>query len=465
MEHAKPDVDPKVVNHITHAIHEEWQAFLSLVRFQWPIVLLFLCGLGVLLYVARPLPPQSLRLASGQPQSSLELLSKRYAAYFAAHGVRIELVASAGAFENVELLNQGKVDAAFSLGGMVQDKVSTDVVSLGSVEYQPLWFFHRGKPYDGTNPTAFFKSLRLSINLPGSGTHSLSRTILELHGIAADNNPRIQFLSSADSVAAVQAGQLDGMFLVAGIESKTIERLLQDPSVQVMHFTQALAYTKRLPFLEVVQLPRGGFDLVRDQPPHLADMAATTTTVLTTEDMHPTLQQLFLQATRAPEHQNSQYFTRPGGFPAYVSGDIALSKTASRYYESGPPALAPYLPFWLASFLDQVWFLLFAAFAIGYPLFKVFPSYRIVYAQLCMTDCFEDLRVLDKSLHDATTPEKLRERLEQFDRIEQRVNHLWIPAGARESFYNLRNSVEILRSKTQRMKAHVESLNAASFNT
>lgn len=465
MEHAKPDVDPKVVNHITHAIHEEWQAFLSLVRFQWPLVLLFLCGLGALLYIARPLPPHSLRLASGQPQSSLELLSKRYAAYFAAQGVHIELVPSAGAFENVAMLSQGKVDAALSLGGMVKDQASENVVSLGSVEYQPLWFFYRGKPYDGSNPTLFFQSLRLSINLPGSGTHSLSRAVLDLHGIAPDNNPKIQFLSSADSVAAVQGGQLDGMFLVAGIESKTIERLLRDPLVHVMHFSQAHAYTKRLPFLEVVQLPRGGFDLSRDVPPYGAEMAATTTTILITDDLHPTLQLLFLQATRAQPHQSNQYFNRAGGFPAYIAQDVPLSKVASHYYDSGPPALAPYLPFWLASFLDQVWFLLFAVIAIGYPIIKVFPSYRIVYAQLCMTDCFEDLRVLDKSLHDATTPEKLRERLEQFDRIEQRVNHLWIPAGARESFYNLRNSVEILRSKTQRMKAHVESLNAASFNT
>ena len=89
----------------------------------------------------RPLPPTVVRIATGQPQSSLELLGKQYASNFEKNGIQLELVTTAGAFANLELLKQGKVDAAFSLGGMVMEADAQGIVSLGSVEYQPLWLF------------------------------------------------------------------------------------------------------------------------------------------------------------------------------------------------------------------------------------------------------------------------------------------------------------------------------------
>jgi len=262
LNHKKPNENPKLLGHVIHAAHEEWLAFLSLLRFQWPLVLMFVCGVAAVLIQLRPLPPTVVRLATGQPQSSLDLLGKQYAGIFEKTGIQLELVPTAGAFENLQLLKQGKVDAAFSLGGMVLEADTQGIVSLGSVEYQPLWLFYRGPQYDGSNPTAFLKGKSFSINIPGSGTHNLSQKILTLHGIPIVENKNLLTLSSAQSVEAMLSGKIDGVFLLAGIESKTIQRLIADPQTHVFSFSNAEAYVKYFNFLEIQRLPRGAFSIV-----------------------------------------------------------------------------------------------------------------------------------------------------------------------------------------------------------
>ena len=447
----KPEVDPRLIKHAVQVLKEEWQALISLVRFQWPLVVLLVVGVIALLYAVQPLPPNKIRVATGQPESSLDHLGKKYQHQFAKHNIEIELVTTAGAFENVELLRSGKVDATFSLEGMVPDN-NSDIVTLGSVEYQPLWLFYRGTEYDGSNPTEFFKNRTLSINMPGSGTHSLSEKILALHGIRAEGNPRILSLSSANSVAALRAGRIDAMFLVAGVESGTIQRLLATPGIRVMDLVHADAYRNTFRFLDPITLPRGGLDFERDIPPANRRLVATTTALLTTNSLHPSIQHLFLSATRRIDEEGKTLFARAGGFPARIAHDLPLSAVAARYYEKGPPFLHGYAPFWIATFFSQIGLMGVALFAIGYPLLRILPNYRIVYAKLCMNDFYEDMKVLDHQIRQAHTAQDMAQLLPQFDRIEQGAAQLWVPSGANEAYYTLRVAIDVLRDQaTQRL--------------
>lgn len=459
MNHNKPNENPQLLVHVIHAAHDEWLAFLSLLRYQWPLVLLFVCGVAAVMIQLRPLPPTVVRIATGQPQSSLELLGKQYASNFEKNGIQLELVTTAGAFANLELLKQGKVDAAFSLGGMVMEADAQGIVSLGSVEYQPLWLFYRGPQYDGSNPTAFLKGKTFSINIPGSGTRNLTEKILTLHGIPILDNKHLLSMSSADSVEAMLSGKIDGIFLVAGIESKTIQRLIAAPQTHVFSFGNAQAYAKYMKFLEIQTLPRGAFSLVNDTPSQDTQLVATTTSILTTAALHPAIQHLFLSTAKKIDSQKQSFFNRPSGFPAPISRSVPLSSVADRYYTDGAPALEPYAPFWLASFLDKIWFVLLATIAIVYPLLKVLPSYRSFYAHLCMSDSFDALRKVDDESTNASSLAELKAKLEQFDLVEQRINRLWIPSAARSDYYNLKNAVEITRLKTERMKERLEAKN------
>ncbi len=452
MSHKKlPHVNPNTHKHFSHAVHEETVAIYSMVRFMWPAVIVLLLCLAALIYYARPLPPSVVKMATGQPYSSLAALGLQYAEHFKENGVQLELVTTAGASENLALLKQGKVDVALSLGGMSAGSDAPDILSLGSVEYQPFWLFYRGPEYEGDNPSEFFNAKTFSINIPGSGSRHMVEKILPLHGINVEKNDRLQQLSSTESVDALLSGKIDGVFLTAGIESKTIQRILSDPTVRIFDFSVADAYAKRLKFLEVITLPHGSIDLVKAVPPKDIHMVATTTTILTNKKLHPAIQQLFLSTTHKIDVGGKTFFVRPGGFPVYTAREIKLSPVAERYYTKGLPALDGYVPFWLASFFDQIWFYLFAAFAIGYPLAKVVPNQRSLYASLCIADCYEELTEIDHKLMHHLTDHELKEVLAEFDKMEKKVNQLWIPASLHAQFYELKNSVEIVRARSMRV--------------
>ena len=456
MSHKKvPRVDPRVHHHVGHAVHEELQAIISLLRFMWPLVLLFFVGLAVLLYVERPLPPSHLRIATGQPNSSLEALGKQYADYFQKNNIALELVSSAGALENMELLKQGKVDAAFTLGGMTAGIDFPNLRTLGSVEYQPFWLFYRGELNRDPNPTEFFKSHTFSINITGSGTRYMAEKILGLHGIDVNKNAKLISMSSPDSVEALLSGKIDGVFLTAGVESKTIQNILSNPNINIFDFPVADAYTKRLKFLDVINLPHGAFDLIKVIPPTDIKMVANTTNILVNKNLHPSIQYLFLKTTHKLDHASKTFFNRPGGFPANTISDVPLSDIADRFYTKGMPALHGYVPFWVSSFFDQIWLLLFAAFAIGYPLMKLVPNQRKLYASLCITDCYEALTEIDHRLMNLVNAEDLKKIKEDFLALEHEVNHLWIPSNFHSDFYTLKNSIEIVRSRLMRIQKHL----------
>ena len=71
--------------------------------------------------------------------------------------------------------------------------------------------------------------------------------------------------------------------------------LLQTPGHPPVRFRQAEAYTRRLPFLTHVVLPRGIVDLGRDIPAQDYHLIAPTATLVAREDLHPALIDLFVQ--------------------------------------------------------------------------------------------------------------------------------------------------------------------------
>ena len=453
--HHKPHINPRMTEHIVHALHDEWAALLSIWRFQWPLVLLFFIGLATLLFLSRPFPPHHVRLATGQPGSSLELLGKRYQDSLAIHGITVDLVPTAGASENVQLLKQGTVDLAFSLGGMNRGD-DPAIKSIGSVEYQPLWFFHRETEH---SPDLYriLSTKRVSVNLLGSGTYSLSEKILGLYGINIADNPQLISMSSGDSVEALLDGRIDAMFLVADIKSVSIQRLSKDPKIRVLNFDHADTYAARFKFLEPLKLPRGALDITNDIPSQPKQLVATTTTILMRSNLHPAIQYLFLSTARKSYQSGDTFFSRPGGFPDFVSREVPLSPVADRFYQQGEPILANYLPYWFAVFLDQFWFILFALFAVGYPLFKIIPNYRVIYSSLCISDCFDNLRKIDTQLGNVRDIAGIKAERIAFDATERRVYQLWVPAAAQDSYFKLRNALEILRRRLERMENHLSS--------
>jgi hypothetical protein len=82
------------------------------------------------------------------PEGSLNAeLVKRYQQVLARNGIEVKLDSSAGAVESLTDLRDPKsgVSVALVPGGITTKQDSPELVSLGTVFYQPLWIFSRGR--------------------------------------------------------------------------------------------------------------------------------------------------------------------------------------------------------------------------------------------------------------------------------------------------------------------------------
>ncbi len=263
----------------------------------------------VLAYLALdPTPPKKLVLATGGPQSAYEALGRRYREALAPYGIDVELRNSAGSGENLALLQRedSDVDMAFMQGGTYQrppgeDENDPGLVSLGSLFYEPVWLFYRedsakrllGRPRLGALNE--LKGWKLNAGAPGSGVKLLAERLLELNSVAlADLH--LGHLANTPAVVELLEGRIDAMVFVSASDSPLIQMLLMTPGMRLFSFSQAEAYSRKLPYLSAVTLPRAVVDLGRDLPGEDVRLVAPTATLAAREGVHPALVQLMMQA-------------------------------------------------------------------------------------------------------------------------------------------------------------------------
>jgi hypothetical protein len=175
-------------------------------------------------------------------------------------------------------------------------------------------------------------------------------------------------------------------------------------------------------------------------------MIATTLDILTTDKMHPALQLLFMEATIDFERKRVSYFS-PGKFPTYMDTRIPESDVARRFFKEGSPFLWGYVPFWVASLFDEVWFYLIAIGAIVIPVIGFWPSYRKTHAVLSIESCYNELRLIETeiSLARQEAGGVKAEMLYRIDQLKDKVRELWVPTGNRSAYYDLRAAINIVR--------------------
>jgi Tol biopolymer transport system component len=121
----------------------------------------------------RPTPPRSVTMAT-DPEGSVNLdLAKRYREFFARNGIELKLVPLTGAVESLARLQDPKSDVSIAIvpSGITTQRASPHLVSLGTLFYEPLWFFLRGQ---GLERPDQLRGLRLSIGPEGSASRAFS---------------------------------------------------------------------------------------------------------------------------------------------------------------------------------------------------------------------------------------------------------------------------------------------------
>jgi len=412
-----------------------------------PFILIAIALLIAAYFVLDPAPPRRVVLATGPEGTAYAGFGKRYAAELARFGIQVELRPSMGARENLRLLRDPKesVDLGFVQGGSSEDQEtqSAGLVSLGSVNYEPVWIFRRGQPLQRL---VDLRGLRVNTGVRGSGTPGIFRRLLEANFVEREELKR-ESLAETPAVMALLEGTLDAAVLVSPPESPMVQMLLQTPGIHLYEYAHAEAYARRFPYLAPVVLPRGVVDLSRDVPREDITLIATTTALVSREDTHPALMQLFVQAA-ARIHGGPGWIARAGEFPNGRPGEYPLAKEAQRFYQSGPPLLQRYLPFGLANLVDRMWVALFSIVAVLIPLSRVLPPLYEFRVRSRIFRWYRNLRQIESDLDGRQVSRE--ELIAALDRLERRAFAVTVPLSYADELYALRQHIGLVRARLEK---------------
>lgn len=423
-----------------------------------PVLLL---GLGALLgayWLLNPTPPERMRLATGPEQGAYAEFGKRYVEALRRDGIAVELRPTRGSLENLRLLRDGEVDAAFvqggaeALRGLDEEDPPEDLLSLGSLFREPVWVFYREAHAQQALGRARLDSLsqladwRLNIGHEGSGVTNLMRRLLEANGLDT-RRMALGRLEPTPAVVELLEGRIDALALVSAPESPLVRMLLITPGIRLLDFAQAQAYTRRVPQVQPVALPRGVVDLARDLPPEDLHLVAPTATLLVRDATHPALQQLLVQAARRI-HGEANWFQQRGEFPQPGVSDYALAPEAQRFYESGAPLLQRWLPFWLANLVDRMWVVLVSIAALLIPLSRIVPPLYTFRIRSRIFRWYGTLRDIEERAGAADAQERGALQRE-LDDLDARVERLPVPLSHAEELYALRGHIRLVRRRLE----------------
>ena len=407
------------------------------------IVLVF----ALVLTLANSLPPGTVRMATGAEGSIERQVAERYRQILARQGVRVDLVATRGSVENVTRLRapRGGVDVAFVQGGVTSAEDAPELVSLGTLFYEPFWLFSRGAVRDPTARLRLREGLRTSFGLPGSGTYKHARELAAAIGFDL-GKARVRDLDALEGGEALMKGELDliGMMLPWG--APILHKLFLDESLQPMDFPRADAHVALRPYLSKLVLPRGVADLPHDRPSTDLKLIGTKTSLVVRGDLHPAVQYLLLEAA-SEVHGGPGVFNRAGEFPAAEPVDLPLSEPAREYYRGGKPFLQRYLPFWLAAVMTPLLLVLIPLIGVVYPLFGMGPAvYRwIVYRRIFRL--YRELKVMEAELEFDTSAAAVHAFSERLDRLEERADHVPVPTAFTDVLYTLKDHISLVRQR------------------
>jgi len=414
-----------------------------------PAVVVALLAFVVAFYFIDPLPPRRISIACGSTEGANYKFAQDYREILAREGITLNLRTTAGSAENLKLLSAESdgVEVAFVQGSIRSIAQDADLVSLGSLFFQPLWIFH-GHGL-ALRRISDMKGLRLAIGEEGGGTKILTMQLLKQNGLSAQNT---QILSYGYQEAAdmLLNGEVDVAFFVSTHRTAHVLELIDSKSVKLMGLDRAEAYALLYHYLYVLKLPQGAINLEANIPSRDLKLVAPTTQLVARLDLHPALVYLLLEAAKAV-HRYGGEFEREGEFPAPKYLDFRLSPVAERYYKIGPPFLLRYLPFWIAILVRRLTILLLPFIAVILPLFKLMPMIYRWRMRSRIYRWYSKLRAFDPERHREEGPERLQEYLDGLEGIEEKVSNISVPLAFSEELYHLRMHIDMLRSKLKQM--------------
>jgi TRAP transporter TAXI family solute receptor len=391
-----------------------------------------------------PAPPKKIVVSISKQDGNYLAYASLYGVLLQQDGVTLEIRESEGPAQSLAALRNkdADVDMAFMPGGVARLESTVGLVSLGSLYYEPLWIFHGTKSKVDT--LSGLKGKRIATGRAGSGSSILSSMLLDAAGVTAQNSKLLE-IGDEEAAESLRRGTVDAIFLSGVPTTPLIQKVAAMPGIELTDLSEAEAFSRQFNFLHHLVLPKGALSLEYDLPPNEVNMLAPTVTLVARESMHQALVYLVLKVI-SRVHGGAGMLQQAGEFPSDKDADFEISSQAKQFYESGPPFLDRYLPFWAATFVNRVLIILLPLAALAIPLSRIAPA---VYNWLIKSRIYKlygELRFLELQLRNAGQDE-LPGLRKELDAIDNKVNNMRLPVAFSSHLYELRSHIGLVRAR------------------
>jgi TRAP-type uncharacterized transport system substrate-binding protein len=424
------------------------------------VIALIAAAIWTAAHFLQPAAPRHIMLASGLEDGLFHQYAKRYVEILARSGVTVEERLTAGAGDNLRLLEDphSGVDIGFTQGGIAKFPEADDVVMLANLYYVPMWIFYRDT--DTFNHVNELRNHRVAVGAKGSGTRSLVEPMFALNNLTTEDMTMLP-LGNEAALRALKSGEVDAAIFVDGAQNRAVWAALHDPQLRLLSYGHADAYPRLLPFIRKLTLPSGVIDVAHDIPEKDVALIGTEAMLAARDGLHPALIELLVDAAHEI-HGGQGLFEVAGEFPGTTRFDLRVSTDADRHKRFGPSFLYRYLPFWLATLAERAIIILVPLAAVLVPLFHYLPQLLRWRVRSRVYRWYGELALLERDVAERTGPPPTEKWLADLKRIERAAARIHIPSGYASEAYTLREHIALVRrSVLARTRSHHSAAGAA----
>ncbi|MGJ9457579.1 TAXI family TRAP transporter solute-binding subunit [Oceanobacillus sp. CF4.6] len=160
--------------------------------------------------------------------------------YSSEYGVNSRTQTTGASVENVNLLEQDKVELAFTMSDVVSQAVAGEVSFEQPAEkvnqiaaLYPNFVQIVTTADSGIETFEDLKGKRIAVGDQNSGVEVNARTLLEGHGITYDDI-EVDYLGYAEAADGLRAGQLDAAFLTSGLPNASLLELSETLDIRLV---------------------------------------------------------------------------------------------------------------------------------------------------------------------------------------------------------------------------------------
>ncbi|MEY3352849.1 MAG: hypothetical protein RL533_1159 [Pseudomonadota bacterium] len=415
--------------------------------------IVLIASIFLTIWLLLPGPPKTLTIATGFPDGLYHQFAKQLQVELAKEKIVLRIQNTGGSVDNLALMADSKsgVDLAIIQSGVGNPNQYPKLTALAGLFYEPLWVWYRPDAFikDGGSlrQLSQLKGKKVSIGNEGSGTNMLSQAILKLNDIESTQLNLVS-LSPDEAIKQLRQGGIDVAMIVLAGEAPLLKDFYQLPGIRLMDFDQAETYTRVLPYLNRVDIPRGLVSIAHDLPKQDIHVIAPTATLVAHSDINPATVSLLLGSTY-DILRNYSRLQKPGEFPSSKGLDFPIDLDAEIFLKDGPSFFYRHLPFWGAVWLERVIKILIPLLIILLPIFTYLPVILNLSLKIRLGRLYKTLKTIEKRFAASKNTDEL---LSGLNDLENRIERLNVSAIQSKELYDLRMHIALVRDQLKQAK-------------